>query len=315
MNIVNNGIYSGATSTALNITGALINMNGYQYRCSVSSACSNTISSAVTLTVNPLVTPTVTIAASPNPICSGNTSIFSAVPVNGGATPSYQWNKNNINVGGNNAVYTDNAVNNGDIIKCTLTSNAVCPTATTATSNLITMSVFNGSPNMRYPTVNAYNVQQIQLQARTITGANYLWTPPLGLNSNTIYNPVFSYNQSQEYNVRITSPNGCINVDTLLVTVIKNKDIYVPKAFSPDNNGVNDKLYPILVGIKELRYFRVFNRWGNLIFETTSGNPALGWDGTFKGKAQPVETYSWIAEGVDIDGFTIKRGGSTLLIR
>ena len=89
----------------------------------------------------------------------------------------------------------------------------------------------------------------------------------------------------------------------------------MPKGFSPNGDGNNDRLYPILVGIAQLKYFRIYNRWGNLLFETTSSAPTQGWDGTFKGSPQPVETYTWIAEGADIDGLTVKRGGNTLLIR
>jgi len=90
-------------------------------------------------------------------------------------------------------------------------------------------------------------------------------------------------------------------------------NIYVPKAFSPNNDGVNDVLRPILVGIQTFHYFTVYNRWGNIVFTTT--DPNQGWDGTFKGVAQPVETYLWIAEGVTADGRKIVAKGMTSLVR
>ncbi len=90
-------------------------------------------------------------------------------------------------------------------------------------------------------------------------------------------------------------------------------NIYVPKAFSPNNDGVNDLLKPILVGIQDFHYFTVYNRWGNIIFTTT--DPNQGWDGTFKGVPQPVETYLWIAEGVDVNGRKITAKGMTSLVR
>ena len=90
-------------------------------------------------------------------------------------------------------------------------------------------------------------------------------------------------------------------------------NIYVPKAFSPNNDGTNDLLKPILVGIQEFHYFTVYNRWGNIIFTTT--DPNQGWDGTFKGVAQPVETYLWIAEGIDVNGKKIVAKGMTSLVR
>jgi len=90
-------------------------------------------------------------------------------------------------------------------------------------------------------------------------------------------------------------------------------NIYVPRAFSPNNDGTNDLLKPILVGIQTFHYFTVYNRWGNIIFTTT--DPNQGWDGTFKGVPQPVETYLWIAEGIDINGKKIVAKGMTSLVR
>jgi gliding motility-associated-like protein len=90
-------------------------------------------------------------------------------------------------------------------------------------------------------------------------------------------------------------------------------NIYVPRAFTPNNDGNNDLLKPILVGIQTFHYFTVYNRWGNIIFTTT--DPNQGWDGTFKGVAQPVETYLWVAEGIDINGKKIVAKGMTSLVR
>jgi gliding motility-associated-like protein len=90
-------------------------------------------------------------------------------------------------------------------------------------------------------------------------------------------------------------------------------NIYVPRVFTPNGDGVNDVLKPILVGITTFQYFTVYNRWGNIIFQTT--DPNSGWDGTFKGVPQPVETYLWIAAGIDENGKTIVQKGMTSLVR
>jgi len=90
-------------------------------------------------------------------------------------------------------------------------------------------------------------------------------------------------------------------------------NIYVPRVFTPNGDGVNDVLKPILVGIQTFQYFTVYNRWGNIIFQTT--DPNQGWDGTFKGVPQPVETYLWIAAGIDTNGKTIVQKGMTSLVR
>jgi adhesin/invasin len=90
-------------------------------------------------------------------------------------------------------------------------------------------------------------------------------------------------------------------------------NIYVPKVFTPNGDGTNDILKPILVGISTFHYFSVYNRWGNLIF--TTQDPNQGWDGTFKGVPQPVETYLWIGEGIDTNGKKIVRKGMVSLVR
>ena len=89
-----------------------------------------------------LQTPTVTIVANPgSTIASGTSVTFTATPVNGGATPSYQWKKNNTNVGINSPTYMDNALTDGDEIMVEMTSNAPCASPTAATSNKVTMTV------------------------------------------------------------------------------------------------------------------------------------------------------------------------------
>jgi gliding motility-associated-like protein len=90
-------------------------------------------------------------------------------------------------------------------------------------------------------------------------------------------------------------------------------NIYVPRVFTPNGDGVNDVLKPILVGIETFQYFTVYNRWGNIVYQTT--DPNQGWDGTMKGVPQPVETYLWIAAGVDTNGKTIVQKGMTSLVR
>jgi len=90
-------------------------------------------------------------------------------------------------------------------------------------------------------------------------------------------------------------------------------NIYVPRVFTPNQDGTNDILKPILVGISTFHYFNVYNRWGNLVF--TTQDPNQGWDGTFKGVPQPVETYLWIAEGIDENGKKVVQKGMTSLVR
>jgi gliding motility-associated-like protein len=139
--ITDNAIYSGSTTTALAITGATTAMNNYQYRCLVTNACGSIPSLSGSLIINPPSTPAVSINTITPVICTGSIASFSATPSNAGPSPAYQWTRNGTNVGTNSAFYTDNNLNNGDIISCTLTSASSCVTTATATSNPITMTV------------------------------------------------------------------------------------------------------------------------------------------------------------------------------
>jgi gliding motility-associated-like protein len=115
------------------------------------------------------------------------------------------------------------------------------------------------------------------------------------------------------YTVTARNSIGCLASDDIRIKVYKGPDIYVPNAFTPDGNGVNDILRAIPVGIKDFRYFRIYNRWGTLIFTT---NTALtGWDGTIKGNRQSTETYVWMAEGRDYKGNIVQRKGTVTIIK
>ncbi len=154
--------------------------------------------------------------------------------------------------------------------------------------------------------------QPLQLNG---TGAQFFhWTPSTGLNDPDIANPVALLTESQKYTLQVKSRAGCTAEDTIHVTVYKVlPDLYVPDAFTPNGDGINDVFRPIPIGIKKLNYFRVYNRLGQMVYSTTLQKQ--GWDGTFKGRPQDAGVFVWIAEGVDYLGKTIDRKGSVTLIR
>jgi len=151
------------------------------------------------------------------------------------------------------------------------------------------------------------------LQPHASGGEHYEWIPSTGLNNSLIPDPVAILNQDQQYVVQITNNDGCEARDTILVKVYKGPDVYLPDAFTPNNDGRNDVFRPIGPGIQSLQYFRIYNRTGNLIFESRELNK--GWDGTFAGQAQPSATYVWMLAATDIHGTKIFRKGTVVLLR
>jgi gliding motility-associated-like protein len=141
VNVVDNSVYSGSNSNTLLVTAAGVAMNSFQFRCLVGNACGTIYSVPALLTVNSKAVPSITINAPVTSICEGTTLTFSATSLNAGVSPLYQWKKNGVDVGTSLATYTDNALNNGDIISCEMTSSAACLAFTTTTSNLVTISV------------------------------------------------------------------------------------------------------------------------------------------------------------------------------
>jgi gliding motility-associated-like protein len=146
---------------------------------------------------------------------------------------------------------------------------------------------------------------------------HFQWTPNFGLNKDTIQNPIATINtiaDSIKYHVTVTTADGCIGEDEIVVKVYKTEpDIFVPTAFTPNGDGRNEILKPICVGISRLDFFRVFNRWGQMIFETKEFDK--GWDGRVSGTDQETGTYVFMAQGVDYTGKVVFRKGTVVLIR
>src|SRR5690606_15942494 len=95
----------------------------------------------------------------------------------------------------------------------------------------------------------------------------FVWSPPLGLNDANIANPVANLTENQQYILSIKSAAGCMASDTIDVKVYKvQPGIYMPNAFTPNNDGNNDVIHPIPLGMKSINYFRIYNRAGLLVF-------------------------------------------------
>ncbi|MBS1566445.1 MAG: gliding motility-associated C-terminal domain-containing protein [Bacteroidetes bacterium] len=167
-------------------------------------------------------------------------------------------------------------------------------------------------PGIRYPIAFAVENLPLGLTVRNI-GDSVVWHPPMYLDNPESYTPNFKGLFDQEYTIEIKSYTGCVTVDTQFVKTVKHVEILVPSGFTPNGDGANDYLRPILMGVKNMNYFRVYNRIGQLLFQ--SNNQYNGWDGRINGYTQPTQTVVWVIEALGVDGVLYHKKGTTVLIR
>ncbi|HUQ67029.1 MAG TPA: PKD domain-containing protein [Flavitalea sp.] len=140
----------------------------------------------------------------------------------------------------------------------------------------------------------------------------FAWSPETGLNTTSSSDPVALIDRNISYVLKAFTSMGCFDLDTMNVQVFQTMpDIFVPNAFVP--GGYNSELRPKAVGISTLDYFRVFNRWGQTVFQTTQFNK--GWDGRLNGIIQANGTYVWMVSGTDYTGKKVMKKGTATLIR
>ncbi|OYY23185.1 MAG: hypothetical protein B7Y69_04935, partial [Sphingobacteriia bacterium 35-40-8] len=188
-----------------------------------------------------------------------------------------------------------------------------CPAYTTTYDTTIDVQI--PIAPVIHPSVSAYKSVPTPVVGRSIPGYKYRWTPSWGINLLDSASALFNYTNTQNYAINLISPGGCVTRDSLLVRVFDDKmvELLVPKSFTPNGDGVNDKLYSYLAGIKEFHYFKIYNRFNQLMFETK--NYDEGWNGMVNGVAQPMGIYIWVAEGIANDGSLVHKTGQTLLLR
>jgi gliding motility-associated-like protein len=151
------------------------------------------------------------------------------------------------------------------------------------------------------------------LQLHGSGAPSFLWYPNFALDRNDIPDPVVTLSENQTYVMKAFSEQGCFAYDTINIKVFTTApDIFVPNAFTPNNN-TNNIFRPIPVGISKIEFFRIYNRNGMLVYN--SSHIGSGWDGNYNGKPQSVGGYVWMVQGIDYTGKTVSKKGVVVLIR
>jgi gliding motility-associated-like protein len=155
------------------------------------------------------------------------------------------------------------------------------------------------------------------LQLNASGGTSYEWAPAFNLSSTTTNNPIATFYEPVNvirYTVRVYNEAGCYDSAFITIRVFQSEPIiFIPNAFTPDNDGKNDILRPIAVGVARIEYFRIYNRWGTKVFETSQNG--RGWDGKINGLEQGTQTYVWEVKATDYKSKPYVQKGTVTLIR
>jgi gliding motility-associated-like protein len=288
-------VWSGPGSFSSNsqspiIAPALIAQSGTYYVTATDvNGCSNTAQTTIIVNASPNV-----YISGADTICEGETITLTAT----GAS-NYEWNTGSLSSTiSTTAISSATYIVTGSIGSCTdIDSISV---------------VVNPSPVADAgPDTTISPGDAIQLNGSG--GLSYLWIPSDYLSDANISNPICTPEDSITYILLVTNEFGCTSTDTVLVRLdIECGSIYVPNAFSPNNDGKND-VFGVFNRCLTVIDLKVFNQWGNLVFETT--DPTTRWDGTFSGHDAESGIYSFYYKGTLSDETPVEGKGNFVLIR
>lgn len=157
---------------------------------------------------------------------------------------------------------------------------------------------------------------QVQLWAASPNPVNYSWQATVDSFSCTdCRRPFITVTQNQTVYATAVNEFGCSAFDSVVLKVVScdPNSVFVPNAFTPNNDDLNDRLFVRGIGLKSLSYFRIFDRWGQMVFETNSLTE--GWDGTINGRQCEMATFVYMMKGVCSSGQEMEKSGNVTLVR
>ncbi len=279
--------------------------NTYTVTGTDGNGCQNTANITVTVTV---CVPMVAGFSYQDNICLGD--CITLTDTTTGTPISWSWD-----FGGGATPNTSTSQNPVVCFNSTGTFNIQLTTSDAGGNN---SSTTNSISVFGTPTVVAEHDTVIDIGYEAIINAtgtgpgSYLWIPSDAIDCDTCSNAIVKPEVNTTYYVTFTDVNGCQATDSVMVYVNFIEGIGIPQAFSPNGDGNNDVLFVRGFGIESLK-FSVYNRYGQLVFETTDQN--IGWDGMFKGREENPGVFVWVLEYTFINGNGGLTSGNTTLIR
>ncbi|MCP4442889.1 MAG: PKD domain-containing protein [Aureispira sp.] len=176
----------------------------------------------------------------------------------------------------------------------------------------------NSAPNLQTVSpVKALKGSSVELEITTDINNTILWSPADELSCSDCPNPTWVANQDQVFQILVRDDKGCVANDSILLTTFLEcvPDLVgIPNAFTPNNDGLNDILYARSSSVQTIETFQIYNRWGELVFETT--DMQKGWDGRYKGKELAPNVYGYmLAFKCPATGEQLFKKGNVTLIR
>lgn len=244
-------------------------------------------------------------------ICFGDTVQLSVTGFDSGS--SITWQPSSGILAGQNSPIATVSPESTTTYTAIVTSPEGCTWSGTAT-----VSVSDINPNTVQASADPTAIQpgeSSQLNVTPSSGVNYDWSPGATLSDSTISNPVATPEVTTTYFVTV-SDGICTRSDSVTVVVhelnCEEPDIFVPSGFSPNGDGTNDVLYVRGMHITEL-VFKVFDRWGEKVFETTSLDH--GWDGYYKGKLVEPAVFVYYLDAKCVDGQDFFKKGNVSVLQ
>jgi gliding motility-associated-like protein len=299
------GVYFDPSTTLLTFAD---NIKKLKYN--VESGCGNIPSPLVLFTVNQA--PDIAAIAAPAAICEGSplTLADPAVAVNGSTIINKEgWQLNGKYFNPSTPLtYADNDKN------LTYKVESSCGNVP---SNSVKVTIFP-LPQVTLPNELIASADERTTLTPEIKGTivKYVWLPEEGLSCYDCETPVFQFKKSSNYKLTVESSDGCRASSSIAIKLMER---FMPNAFSPDGNGINDRFTVTGQNIKLVKSFRIYNRFGNLVFIRSNIHPNdsnNGWDGTVDGKpVNQTTTFAYAIEYVNNEGNSKIEKGTVMLIR
>lgn len=275
------------------------------------SNCSKSFSD----TIRVYRTPAATIQ-SRDTICLNIAEPFGGVLVNADTLTQWQWNFGN--------GQTSSEQNNGMAFATagnypiTLTTTNKIGCNVTTTKNIYVPPLPTATPVQDPTTIISGGGADI-LMNYTGNIVSYNWLPTSRLSCTSCPTPYANPQFTTKYTVQLEDRYGCRNSgDANIVVVCGKQNFFIPNTFSPNGDGRNEIFYPKGTGLFRIKSLRIFNRWGEVVFEKTDfapNDPSAGWTGTYKGKAASPDAYVYTMEILCDNNDVVPVKGNVTLLR